>query len=94
MQNGSKSKGLMRGIENGTLYKLLRSSIIIRCNSSHVCVGGNKDNKLPTIFGENGILCHQSLRNIREKGLRALHGKGMYDCMLDFNLCENYIYDK
>ena len=45
MQNGSKSKGLMRGIQNGTLYKLLGSAITYGCNNFVVLEGGNKEDK-------------------------------------------------
>ena len=44
------------------------------------------------------MLWHQRLGHIREKGLRALQGKGMVEGMtnytLDFDLCEHCIYGK
>ena len=44
------------------------------------------------------MLWNQRLGHIREKGLRALQGKGMVDGMtnftMDFDLCEHCIYGK
>ena len=44
------------------------------------------------------MLCHERLGHIGEKGLRALHGKctveGMFDFLLEFNLCEHCINGK
>jgi hypothetical protein len=41
---------------------------------------------------------HQRLRHIGEKGLRTLQGKGMvegmFNCTLDIDFCEHYIYGK
>jgi hypothetical protein len=47
---------------------------------------------------ENTMSWHQILGNIGEKGLQAVHNKGMVEGMLDFTLdfdfCEHYIYGK
>jgi hypothetical protein len=47
---------------------------------------------------EKTMLWHQILGHIGEKGLRALHGKGMVegmsDCTLDFDFYEHCIYGK
>jgi hypothetical protein len=44
------------------------------------------------------MLWHQTLGNIREKGLQVLHGKGMVEGMsnfsLDFYFCEHCVYGK
>jgi hypothetical protein len=44
------------------------------------------------------MLWHQRLGNIREKGFRLLHGKGMVEgmsnCSMDFDLCEHCVYWK
>ena len=44
-----------------------------------------------TSSGEKAMLWHQRLGNIKEKGFRLLHGKGMVEGMpnfsLDFDLC-------
>jgi hypothetical protein len=80
---------LMRGVWNGTLYKLLGSTITDGCNSSIVLEGGNEEDKTPTISRGKTMLWHQRLGHIGEKGLQALHGKGMvegmFDCTLDFD---------
>jgi hypothetical protein len=89
---------LMRGVRNGTLYKLLGSTIIDGCNSSIVLEGENEEDRTPTVSRENKMLWHQILRHIEEKGLPALHGKGMvegmYDYILYFNFYEHCIYGK
>jgi len=44
------------------------------------------------------MLWCQKLLHIRDKGLRVLHGKGMVESMtnrsLDFDFCENCVYEK
>jgi hypothetical protein len=68
---------LMRGVQNGTLYKLLVSITNNWCNSYVVVEGVNEEEKSPTISGQNTMAWHQRLGHIGEKGLRTLHGKGM-----------------
>jgi hypothetical protein len=86
---------LMSGVWIGTLYKLLRSTINDGCNSYIVLEGNNEEDKTSAI---PTMLWHQRLGYIREKGLRALHGKvmveGMSDFSLHFDLCEQCIYGK
>jgi hypothetical protein len=57
-----------------------------------------KEEKTPMVSGEKTMLWHQILGHIGEKGLQSLHSKGMvegmFDCTLDFDLCEHYIYGK
>ena len=59
---------------------------------------GGKDEKTLTASGGKTMLWHQILGHIREKGLRALQGKGMVEGMtdftLDFDLCKHCIYGK
>jgi len=80
---------LMRGVHNGTLHKLLGSTISNGCNNYVVPEGGNEEDKTLTLSGEKTMLWHQILGHIGEKGLRALHGKsmveGMSNCTLDFD---------
>eukprot|EP00253_Pinus_taeda_P030795 PITA_30795 len=49
------------------------------------------------VSGEKTMLWRQRLGHIREKGLRILHGKGMVEGMsntsLDFDFCENCIWE-
>ena len=85
---------LMRGVWFGTLYKLLGKTIIDECKNSVVLEEGDKDDKTLTASGGKKMLWHQRLGHIREKGLRALQGKGMTNFTLDFDLCEHCIYGK
>jgi hypothetical protein len=72
---------LLKGVWIGNMYKLQRSTISDRCNSSIVPNIGVEEEKNPTVSGENTMLWHQRLGHIREKGLRLLHGKGMVEGM-------------
>jgi hypothetical protein len=89
---------LLKGLRFGTLYKLQGSTISDGCNSSIVPYIGVEEEITPTVSGEKVMLWHQILGNIREKGLRILHGKGMVEgmsnCSLDFDLCEHCVYGK
>ena len=89
---------LMRGVQYGTLYKLLGKTIIDECNNSVVLEEGGKDDKTITAPGGKTMLWHQILVHIGEKGLWALQGKdmveGMTDYTLDFDFCEHFIYGK
>jgi hypothetical protein len=60
---------LMRGVWNGTLYKIMWSTIIDGCNSFVVPKGVNEEDRTPTISREKSMLWHQRLGHIREKGL-------------------------
>jgi hypothetical protein len=89
---------LMRGVQCGTLYKLLGSTYTNGCNNSIVLEKTNKEDKTNTIPENKTMLWHQRLGHIGEKGLRTLHGKGMVEGMsnftLYFDLCEHFIYGK
>jgi len=87
---------LIRGVRNGNLYKMLGSTISNGCNSSVVHEG--EEDKTPMVSREETILWHQRLGHTREKGLQALHDKGMvegmYDCTMDFDLCEHCMINR
>ena len=89
---------LLKGVQFGILYKMQGITIIDGCNSSIVLDIGVEEERTPTISRENFRLWHQWIWNIREKGLRLLHGKGMvegmYNFSMDFYLCENCVYGK
>jgi hypothetical protein len=85
---------LMRGVRCGTLYKLLGSTYTNGCNSFVVPEHRNEGENTNTIPEKKTMLWHQILGHIGEKGLRTLHGKGMYHFTLDFNFCGHCIYGK
>ena len=89
---------LMRGVQCGTLYKLLGSTYTNGCNNFVVLEKTNKEDKTNIVPEKKTMLWHQILGHIGEKGLRALHGKGMAEGMsnftLDFDFCEHFIYGK
>jgi hypothetical protein len=89
---------LIRGVRNGTLYKLSGSTITDGCNSSIVLEGVNEEDRTPSISIGKTMLWNPRLGHIGEKGLRALHGKSMVEgmsyCTLDFELSEHFIYGK
>ena len=86
---------LMRGVQIGILYKLQSSMVVDGCNSSMV-PKIRAENLV--VFGEKTILWHQRLGHIGEKGFGILHGKGIVEGMsngsLDFDFCENCVYEK
>jgi hypothetical protein len=89
---------LLKEVPFETLYKMQGRTISDVCNSSIVPKIGDEVEKNPTVFGEKTMVWHQILGNIREKGLRLLHDKGMVEGMsnyyLDFDLCEHCVYGK
>ena len=89
---------LMRGVQCGTLYKLLVIHYTNGCNSYVVPEQKNKEDKTNTIPGKKTMMWHQRLGHIGEKGLQTLHSKGMVEGManftLDFDFCEHCIYGK
>eukprot|EP00253_Pinus_taeda_P030009 PITA_30009 len=86
---------LMRGVQIGTLYKLLGSIIIDGCNNYMVLESGVEN---LVVSREKTMLWHQRLGHIREKGLRILHGNGMIEGMsnysIDFDFCKHCVYGK
>jgi hypothetical protein len=89
---------LMRGVQCGTLYKLLGSTYTNGCNNSVVLEQKNKEYKTNIIPEKKTMFRHQRLGHIGEKGLQTLHGKdmveGMSNCTMDFDFFEHCIYGK
>jgi hypothetical protein len=79
----------MIGVQIGTLYKLLGSTINDGCNSFVVLEGRNEEGKTLIIPAEMTMLWHKRLGHIGGKGIQTLHGKcmveGIFECSLDFN---------
>ena len=72
---------LMRGVQYGTLYKLLGRFVIDGCTNTIVPESKNEESKVPGISGGDTMLWHQGLGHIGEKGLQSLQGKGMVEGM-------------
>ena len=89
---------LMRGVQCGTLYKLLRKTIIGDYNKTVVPKSSNEENNVPEVSRGEVMLWHQRLGHIGEKGLQSLQGKsmaeGMSKCNFDFDFCEHCLYGK
>ena len=85
---------LMQGNMIGTLYKLLGKTDNNRCNQ----VVDAKANEILSCVANSIMLWHQRLGHINEKGLHAMHSKGMVeglpDCSFEFDFCEHFIYGK
>ena len=60
--------------------------------------GEDEEIKSFIVSRDRTIMWHQRLGNIGEKGLWALHNKGMvegmFDYIIDLGLCEYFIYGK
>ena len=84
---------LILGIRIGTLYKLLGRT---DNNSFHQVVDPNLTNEILSCIDDSTMLWHQRLGHIDEKGLRAIHNKGIVDglpnCSFEFDFYEHYIY--
>jgi hypothetical protein len=89
---------LMRGVQCGTLYKLLGSTYTNGCNSYVVFEKTNKEYKTNIVPEKKTMLWHKILGHIGEQGLQILYGKGMVEgmsnCTMDFDFCEHCIYGK
>ena len=89
---------LMRGVQYGTLYKLLGRTVIDGCNSTIVPESKNEKSNVPDISLGDAMLWHKRPGHIGEKGLQSLQGKGMVEgmsnCNLDFDFCEHCLYGK
>ena len=98
MQNGSKSIGVDVGSSFWTLFKLLGTIFNNKCNIYGVLGDSNEEYKTPFVPVDKEMLWHRRWGYIVEKGLQALRGKcmveGMFDFLLEFNLCEHCIYGK
>jgi hypothetical protein len=76
-------KVLLKGVWFGTLYNMKGITISDGCNSSIVLDIGFEEEITPTVSREKVMLWHQRLGNIKEKGLRLLHNKGMVEGMFN-----------
>ena len=79
-------KVLMRGVQCGTLYRMLERDFIDGCKKTIVSKSKDEESKILDISGGNAILWNQRLSHIGEKGLQSLQGKGMVEGMSNFNL--------
>ena len=90
MKNGLRINGIDEGSSVWNSVKLLGRTTIDECNNDVVLKEGGKDYITLTALGGKTMLWRQRLGHIREKGLRALQGNGMFegmaDCTLDFDL--------
>jgi hypothetical protein len=89
---------LMRGVQYGTLYKLLGRTVIDGCNDTIVTESKNEEIKVIDVFRGDNMLWHQGRWHIGEKGLQSLQGKcmveGICNFILDFDFCKHYLYGK
>ena len=89
---------LMRGVEYGTMYKMLGKTIIDGCNNSIVPNRKDEESKVPGISTGDTMLWHQILGHIGEKGFQSLQVKdiveGMFNCNSNFDFCEQCLYGK
>ena len=85
---------LMQGIKIGTLYKLLGKSDRGSCSQ----VFDPKTGDILSCIANSSMLWHRWLGHIDEKGLRAMHKKGMVeglpDCSSEFDFYEHCLYGK
>ena len=76
---------LMRGVQYGTLYKLLERTFMDGCNNCIVPKSKDDESKVSDIFGGDTMLWHQRFRHIGKKGIQSLQGKVMVEGMSNFN---------
>ena len=85
---------LMRGVQIGSLYKLLGR----RDTNGCVNIVTLEVNEISSCLVNLTMLWHRQMGHIREKSLRAMHNKGMVDdfpnCLASFDLCEHCINGK
>ena len=85
---------LMWGIKIGTLYKLLGKTDGDSCNQ----VVDPKTKDILSCVVDSTMLWHRRLGHIGEKGLCAMHSKGivkgLLDCSSEFDFCEHFVYGK
>ena len=85
---------LMWGIRIRTLHKLLGKIDDGSCNQ----VVNPKNEEILSCVAALTMLWHRLVGHIGEKGLRAMHRKGMvealHDCSSKFDFCEHCIYGK
>ena len=61
---------LMRGVQYGTMYKLLGKTVIDGCNNTIVPESKDEESKVLDVSGGDTMLWHQILGHIGEKGLQ------------------------
>ena len=61
---------LMRGVQCGTLYRLLGRTFIDGCNITIVPESKDEESNILDVSGGNTMLWHQILGHIGEKGLQ------------------------
>ena len=88
---------LQRGLWTRTLYKLLGSVVTSGCNSTTIFKNDiDRTSSFP--IAKKTMPWHQRLGHIGEKGLHALHSKGMVEgfleCSLGFDFCEHWVFGK
>jgi hypothetical protein len=82
---------LLKGVQIGSLYKLLGRTISDEGNSSIVHEIGAKEGITPIVSRENTMSWEQILGHIREMGLCVLHNKGMVKVMSILSLDLIYV---
>jgi hypothetical protein len=75
---------LLMEVRIATLYKLMRSTITVRCNNTIVL--DNETNRTPTLLVGKAMFWHQRKSHVGENDLHALHSKGMVESILDYSL--------
>ena len=66
------------------MYKLFGRTFNDRCKKSIIHKDRNEEDMTPIVLINKTMLWNQRLGHIGEKGLQALHGKGMVESMFDF----------
>ena len=72
----------MRGAQCGTLYKMLRITVIDGCNNLLIPKSENEEIKVPNLSRGDTMPWHKRLGHMGEKGLQSLQGKGMPEDIL------------
>lgn len=89
-----RRNGLMREIMIRTLYKILGR--IVSNSYHHIVIF--KGEEISSCLVDSTMLWQKRLGHIRQKGLRAIHSKGMVegfpDCSSNFDFCEHSVYEK
>ena len=89
---------LMRGVQCGTLHRLLVITLTNGCNNTIVPESKDEESKILDISGGDTMLWHQRPGHIGENGLQSLQGKGTVEGMsnfnFDFDFCEHCLYGK
>ena len=85
---------LMRGVQIGTLYKLLERRDINKCVNTIIL----EVDEISSYLVDLTMIQHQCMGHIGEKGICVMHSKGMVkgllDCSYEVNFCEHCVYGK